>query len=340
MSELRLDDADPTGAREWRALALEASTVFGTPEWLTTWWRHYGGDRTPLATACRDATGKLLGVLPLYAWVRRPLRVLRFVGHGPGDALGPVCRPDARTAVASSLRVLLEQQGASLLVGECMPADEGWSERLGGVVLKREANLTLEFAGQTWDDFFASRSSNFRSSIRSKANRLGKRHRVTYRLADEPASFERDFDQFVALHRSRWPSGSSFTDAEPFHRDFASLASARGWCRLWFLEVDGEARAAWYGFRFAGVDYYYQAGRDPTWDGYSVGLLLHVHTIREAATDGVREYRFLRGDEHFKSRFASHDPQLETIAIGRTLSGKAAIQVSARLPRALLRRLA
>ncbi len=142
-----------------------------------------------------------------------------------------------------------------------------------------------------------------------------------------------------SLHRARWgEAGSEFLRWEPFHRDFASIAAERGWLRLWFLELDDRPAAAWYGFRYAGVESYYQAGRDPALEDESVGSVLLAHTIREAAADGVREYRLLRGAESFKLRFADGDPGLQTFAIGRGVRGRAArIAVAAALRSVRLR---
>ncbi len=50
-----------------------------------------------------------------------------------------------------------------------------------------------------------------------------------------------------------------------------------------------------------------------------------MHTVREAIADGIEEYRFLRGDESFKYRFATADPGLETIAAPRGVMGRAAL---------------
>jgi CelD/BcsL family acetyltransferase involved in cellulose biosynthesis len=273
-------------------------------------------------------------------WSCRPLRVVRFLGHGPGDALGPICRSSDRPAVASALLRALEDWGGGVVIGDELPCDEGWSTLLGAKTLRRDASPVLALDGVTWESLLASKSKNLRYRIHSRERRLADQHRLRYRLAVDPERFGRDFDRLVALHRARWPEGSSFTDAESFHREFAAAAFARGWCRLWLLEVDGEARAAWYGFRFANVESYYQAGRDPRWDRYSLGFLALAHSIREAAADGVREYRFLRGGEDFKYRFASHDPGLETIAVGRGSAGRVAVEAVARLPTPLLRRFA
>jgi len=102
---------------------------------------------------------------------------------------------------------------------------------------------------------------------------------------------------------------------------------------LWFVEANGRAVAAWYGFRYDGAEWYYQAGRDPAWDASSVGFALLVHTIRAAAADGVSEYRFLRGDAPFKRRLATDDLGLEAIAVGRRGPVEAGLAVAGALRR-------
>jgi CelD/BcsL family acetyltransferase involved in cellulose biosynthesis len=339
--ELRLSDLE-LGASddEWGMLAVEAGNVFATPEWMSTWWRHFGDGRRLLLSACRDSTGRLVAVLPLYEWRSRPVRVVRFLGHGPGDALAPVCAASDRKRVATTLDRRLDELDAAILVGETVPGEEGWSGLLDARVLGREASPVLSVNGADWDELLASWSRNLRSQVRSRERKLVDREHARFRLADTPGRLDRDLDVLFALHRQRWPEGSGFGSAEAFHREFARLAFDRGWARLWFLEVDGQARAAWYGFRFANVESYYQAGRDAAWDRHSVGFVLLAHSIREAVGDGVREYRFLRGDEDFKFRFASHDHGLETLALARGALGRAALDVALRLPRPLLRRLA
>ncbi len=75
-----------------------------------------------------------------------------------------------------------------------------------------------------------------------------------------------------------------FLLAEPFHREFATQAFHQGWLRLWFLEIDGKPVAALHGFRFAGADSAYQAGRDPAFRQQPVGFVLLAHAVREALT--------------------------------------------------------
>jgi CelD/BcsL family acetyltransferase involved in cellulose biosynthesis len=80
--------------------------------------------------------------------------------------------------------------------------------------------------------------------------------------------------------------------------------------------------AAWYGWRFADSEWYYQAGRDPRYDDLSLGFVLLAHTVREACVDRVDAYRFLDGAEPYKRRFATEDRRAESVVLGRGASGR------------------
>ena len=303
---------------DWRPLAEASRNVFGTWEWAETWWRHFGAGGELRATI---VPGKV--VLPLYIGRTGPFRLLRFIGHGHADELGPVFAPEGREAATAALRDALSEDGYHLFLGEDMPS--GWSEPLGAKVTERTSNPVLALPESSWDEFLEARSSNFRQQMRKYERKLSREHDVSIRLADDVNRHTADLDILFALHRARWPGSKWFADAEAFHRDFAAVALERGWLRLWILELDGGPAAAWYGFRFQGIDSYYQGGRDPTLSRARLGIVLIIHTVREAIHDGCEEYRFLRGDESFKYRFATSDPGLETLAVPAGAVGRAAL---------------
>ncbi|MEA2423549.1 MAG: hypothetical protein QOF55_2648, partial [Thermoleophilaceae bacterium] len=172
--------------------------------------------------------------------------------------------------------------------------------------------------------------------VRRRERKLRREHEVDVRLSDGDR-LDADLDALFRLHEARWSEGESeaLTGArERFHRDFARRALERGWLRLWVLEADGAPRAAWYGFRFAAMEWYYQSGRDPEWERQSVGFVLMSHTIKQAFDDGMLEYRLLRGGEEYKSRFSSDDPGLETVALPRGAIGRGAL-LAARAARSM-----
>jgi len=308
----------------WTKLAERGRNLFGTWEWASTWWRQFGRDR-PLHLAVVRRKGEPIGLLPLYEWRSRPVRMLRFLGHGPGDELGPVGDPDDGVLLARALRRSLHRLDAGLLLAEQLPRGQDWGALLGGRRLAEEASPVVRFGPGGWEAYLGARSANFREQVRRRARKLGRERRVAYRFSDGSDSLDRDLDTLFRLHAARWSGApTNFLADAAFHRAFAPVAVEQGWVRLWFLEVDGEAVAALYGFRFAGTESYYQAGRDPAWNDYRVGFVLLAHAIRQAAEDGVTEYRLLRGAEDYKLRFAVADPGLETVALARgPLSGAA-----------------
>jgi CelD/BcsL family acetyltransferase involved in cellulose biosynthesis len=322
MSDLQLEPlGDLESAREtWEPLAERSGNVFSTWEWASSWWQAFGAERPLLLTAVRDGAGDPVGILPLYRSSRRPVRTVRFIGHGPADQLGPVCDATRMDEVMVALRQGLAARTFpwGLFIGERLPGGHDWHSVLGARTLGRESSPVMRTEGKSWDEFLASRSKNFREQVRRRERKLAREHELNYRLTT-PDRFETDFDTLVRLHDSRWGEGSdAFTGTlEAFHRDFARRALERGWLRLWVMEVNEAPVAAWYGYRFGGAESYYNSGRDRAWDNYRVGFVLLVHTMREAFDDGMREYRMLRGGEEYKSRFATDDAGVETVALSR-----------------------
>jgi len=108
-------------------------------------------------------------------------------------------------------------------------------------------------------------------------------------------------------------------------------------------EISGEPVAAWYGVRFAGSEWYFQAGRVPHFDDFSLGFVLLVHTIREACEAGLEAYCFLAGGEEYKWRFANDDPGSESRVItSGAFAGAAALGIStaSKMPGPVKRRIA
>jgi CelD/BcsL family acetyltransferase involved in cellulose biosynthesis len=322
---------------EWNALASETRNLFASWEWASLWWKRHGSSGTLLAHACRADDGRLVGILPLYLSRRGPFRVVRFIGHDEADQLGPICQSDHRSEVAHVLRRVLDDARADVFLAERLPREEGWDALLDATELTSEPSPVVHFDAPSWDEHLRTRSRNFRDQARRRERRLSERYDARFRLVTDLESLDRDLGTLFSLHAARWSeTRTNFSDAEAFHREFAALALERGWLRLWLLELDGEPRAAIHGFRFGDVESFYQSGRDPSFDGDSVGFVLLLHAIREALGDGMSEYRLLRGGEAYKSRFANEDREVTTLATTRTRVSRAALgtAVTARRSRA------
>ena len=288
---------------------------------MTTWWDVFGGQGSLRCFSCRSPDGRLAALLPMYVCAGVSGRELRFLGHGLADSLGPVCAARDRPAVADAFRRVLRERRNEFeyFIGNDLPEAHGWGHALGAQTVRRTASPVLRTGGQNWNSFLKTRSANFRQQARRRERTLVRDHALRYRLADDPQRLDADFSELLRLHEARWGGVSrTFSGKRAgFHRAFAARALERKWLRLWFAELEGRPAAAWYGFRYAGAEWFYQAGRDRRYDALSLGFVLLSHTIRAALDDGIREYKFLRGDEAYKQRFVNNNDPLETVTLAR-----------------------
>jgi CelD/BcsL family acetyltransferase involved in cellulose biosynthesis len=346
-SFIGVEDSDDLDSlrEDWTRLAAETGNVFATWEWNELWCRHYGRERRLRVAVSRRDDGEIDAIVPLFVWSERPLRILRLIGHGHGDRLGPICRHDDAETAERALRLALAAEPYDLFVGDWVAGDRNWAGVLGGRVVRRTGYPILRCQDGSWDELLAAQSQSFRKKLRSSRNRLERDHDVSYRYTDS-ATLERDLDAAFRLHRARFREHpcNFCGEHESFQREFAALALERGWLRLLLLEVDGEPVGAKYGFFFQNAYFAYQSGRDPAWERESVGFLLEVENIRRTLEEGA-DYRFLGGEEHHKYRYPTEDPRLETVASPASARGHvAAVALDAlwRLPggQGVLRRVA
>jgi CelD/BcsL family acetyltransferase involved in cellulose biosynthesis len=309
----------------WDGLTANGANIFATWEWNDLWWRHYGrGRRLRVAVARRE--GEVVAIVPLYVWSGRPLRMVRLIGHGHGDRLGPICEGEEPETAERALCDALRAVPHDLFVGDWLAGGRGWAEALGGRVLRTTGYPILELEGRSWEEILARTSPRFRKNVRQSRNRLERHHSVRFRYPDVD-TLEGDLDTLFGLHRARFGEheGCHFCgEYEAFQREFATLAFEREWLRLLLLELDGEPVAAEFGFLFHDVYFAYQGARNPVWDKESVGFVVEVETIRRTLAEGAVEFRFLGGEEAYKYRYATDDPRLETVLAGRTRRGRLA----------------
>lgn len=316
---------------DWRRLAELRGNAFVTPEWFRAWHRHYGRSAAPFVLVVRAGGAELRGLMPLTLVRRGRAKILHFAGWNHGDHFHPVCAEEAQDEIAeAAMRALPAHLHRVSLLLDNVSAEASWWRDLaplrpgfGAVHLRQSSLPYIPMRGSTWQDYLASRSRNFRSQAGRRRRNLERGHEVRFRRSEDPSHIEADMDTFFELHDARWAvrSGSSLAGERPraFHLDFARAAQARGWLRLWFLEIDGVPAAAWYGWRVGGRYAYYSAGFSEEWAEAGVGGLLLGHTIESAFSEAAEEYDMLLGDEPYKLRFASAERRVQTVALAPRL---------------------
>jgi CelD/BcsL family acetyltransferase involved in cellulose biosynthesis len=324
---------DAVPRAEWTRLAVGAGNIFATPEWLCAWWRWYGGGREALIGLVRS-DAEIVAIVPLYIWWNGGLPILRFIGHGVSDRLGPISPPLTDRSAAEAIQRAFDAIPLRrfILLAELVAGQEQFGGLVGARTLYTDASPLLHVRDASWDDFLKGRGSNFRQQLRRFPRKLAELGTVSYRLASDPLTLDQDLDTLFDLHRRRWDGATTpFLLAAGLHRDIAACALRRGWLRLWFLEIDRKPVAAYYGFRVGGVEMAYQGGRDPTLTKYPLGFVLLSHAVREAMTAGITEYHLLRGGEGYKARFANTDLGLETSAVARGVDARLVLAAASAL---------
>ena len=107
----------------------------------------------------------------------------------------------------------------------------------------------------------------------------------------------------VAQHTYQRGLGTGFFNDRDFQERLALFAK-RGILRVTLLEIDGRARAFWFGTIHRGVFHSSETGYDPALRQYEVGTLMFVRMADALANESVQRLDFGIGDALYKARFA------------------------------------
>jgi CelD/BcsL family acetyltransferase involved in cellulose biosynthesis len=304
-------------APEWPRLVDERhpGAGFRSFAWIGAWWRSQQHGRAPHVLTAREG-GALCGILPLYS-EPTPLggRRLRLMADGVvgSDYQGALAAPGRAAEVARAFAAHLERLADPL---ELDDLDEG--DPLVAAFATGRARIEprhtcphVRVAG----DF----AEYLRALPDGVGPQLARRRRwlercAGYRIEElrTPDDVERGLDVLWALHRRRWAleGGSDAlslgdTRVEQFHRAAGRALAELGWARIYLMHVQGQPRAALYGFRHGDRFAFYQAGHEPEWRPRSVGTVLLGHVIAQCFAERLCEFDFLRGTEAYKLKWAN-----------------------------------
>lgn len=294
----------------WDQLAAPIANPFSSWLFAELWCRHLAPQR-PLHVRAVAQGGVTVALLPLVEIDG----TLRFIGYGDGDLLGPVAAPEHQVLALTELAAWALHGGHRLIADE-VPASR--AAALGGAVRRTTPLPVIDVPPGGFPELLASRSRNLRESVSRRRRRLERAHDVTVRAANAQ-SLERDLDTLMTLHHARWGRASTVFSGPrvAFHRELAYAALSRGWLRLRLLELDGRPVAATYGFRVGQAEWFYQTGRDPAFEGASVGVVLFAATVRAACEEGAREFWLGRGDQRYKRSWATRDAAVQSVLVER-----------------------
>jgi CelD/BcsL family acetyltransferase involved in cellulose biosynthesis len=330
-------------AQHWNRLHEETPTasVFTSWVWQFQWWQLYGGER-PLRLLVALEAGEPVGILPLYIHTIRvlgvPVRLLRFVGTGADtnpDDLGPVLAPVRESEIARQLsRAALRVAGVDVVVGSDIDPRSPFGRALeqaaadAGRACLAHAGERIAYVDlpENWSKFMQSLGSDRRTRLRGARRKAAAAHEVRFFVWSDAARLDEGIDRLVELHRRRWAAAGgseSFQSAEyvEFHRRIIKASFARGWLRLYCLELDGEIAAITYCYRFRNRVFLMQAGFDPAQARCNPGKVLLGHALEHAIGEGNTVFDFLRGEHRYKDQLATGHRTTNCVRVFRATPG-------------------
>jgi len=324
-------------AAEWNALLDESVThvPFLRHEYLNAWWQTHGGGEWPqakLAIVTARREGALVGVAPLfYATNRQGKPALLLLGSIEiSDYLDLIVRPADLDEFTRQLLPFLA--GAALppwqdldfynlldsspVLGalEAAGAAQGWSYACE--TLQQAPYIPLP---GDWETYLAGIDKKQRHEIRRKMRRAEEMGAaVQVRFAADPARFEADVEDFMALMAQDPEKAAFLTPAMRQHmRLVTGCAFELGCLQLAFLEINGEKAAAYLSFDYLDRMWVYNSGVDRRFIVYSPGWVLLGHLLKWANEHGRSEFDFMRGNEDYKYRFGGIDRHVVRAVITR-----------------------
>ena len=316
-------------AGRWNALLKEtgSDSVFLTWEWVYTWAKHYL-EEGQLWIVLVFKNDELIGIAPFCLRPRVTemitVREMRFLGSddvGSTELDFIVRRKHKATALRAIYRYLHEEVSAAwdLLTLSDVPAESSSIDLCEHLV--GEAGRVIEVVGMTvepfinlrdgLEHFLASLSGNERSNLRRKQRHLEGLGNVAYERVSSTQDVEKAMDLLIELHQMRWRqkgAGGVFADdrRRSFHREIARAFSEKGWLRMDFLRLDGEAIAGVYGYAYGDRYSFYLPGLNPNVAARSSpGILLLFRCVEQAVSEGYKEFNLLTGAADYKMAWAT-----------------------------------
>lgn len=325
----------------WDALLSQYphATTFSTWEWLSCWWRCFGGNRQLLMLALFDSSS-LVGLAP-FAISKESvgsvsLRVLRLMGDGSGDSdnLDFLVRPGLELIFSRAILQFLRQRprrwDVSLLntLPSISPIASCLRELLNSsswTCFHYSSTCSRVPLSDSWESYSETLDSQDRKNLTRYTRRLQARHATHIYRCPDAEQLPRCLDALYRLHQERWravglPGTFAQTQRRQFYTHLSRLLLARGCLDLWVMELDRQIAAVQFGFRYGQTVFQLQEGYDHERASDRVGFVLRGEVLKRLISEGIRTYDFLGGDDAYKARWGARKGQYQNIHFAPSLT--------------------
>ena len=301
--------------RAARSMSLSSAFVGG-------WWVDHAATGQSVLLCCFDGDDFIGGAaFQIDAIGRGPLGIerVRMLGQGPlaPDHLDVVAAPEHQQAVAREVVAWLRRPGNRIVDLDGLAAEGELAQLLiaGG-------SSVIDRVGAPWAPlpadggaYMAERPGQLRSTAKRTTKRLEQAGASIRQVESKDAA--RALADLARLHDGRWSDDSDFLTLWATFTKAATAGLADGSVRITELvAADGDVMASELDLVAGSSLELYQAGRSTDRDWRGAGTMLKAAVISAACSDGFTGYDLLRGDEPYKSDWATERRELLRIRFG------------------------
>jgi len=311
----------------WNELLQQCpdNDIFLTWEWLFHWWKHYGGDKKLRILLIKERD-KILGIAPFMQSRYRigwfSVNVLENICSENCDYSGIILTEKKHESIALLMDYLARIIKDEKLIIRIyhIPENSVFLSILREQYPSHSDSLFLNEKiisfcpyielPATFEEYFNALSKKKRANVRRARRSLEQDHVVEFRNYSEDDDLRSQLQVLFEFHQKRWQEKniiSKFTTSEArgFYMDVSQAFIKNKWLNFSFLNVDGKTVSAEWGFDYNKESYYMSGAFDLHYSGYSLGTLHLMKLVENAIQNGQRKFDFLKGDQAYKSRWAT-----------------------------------
>ncbi|MDQ2842606.1 MAG: GNAT family N-acetyltransferase [Acidobacteriota bacterium] len=299
-------------------------TPFQTPEWLFTWWKHFGSGQLRVFVF-RDGSGKFVGVVPcfLHKWEER--RQLTLLGSGISDYLEPPIALEHRRGAMDCLREYLVGDSGWDVCNWQDLANDSFLENIGPkaeLILEHRPDLPCSeiLVDRCFSEFWAGRPAGLRRNVRRYSDKARQIAMPEFRVS--PSYDEECLESLIRLHSARWREQGELgtiaaNGSATFLRDVTKEFARQNSLLFFSLRLEGEIAAVILSFPYRNVLFSYLSAFDPEYSALGLGRILLYEAVRYTFEQNYSAWNFLRGSEPYKFDWGAREIPKSRLLITR-----------------------
>ena len=311
----------------WAQLAARSSRPASQPGWMIPWWHHARTAGAILRMVVVLEKNVLVGVGPFFLdQAHCGTTCARLLAAPASYRTEPLAAPGHEATVAASIAGALARSRPrpSILHLEAVPSDSVWPSALAHgwpgrgpawtFAEKTESAPTLSLTGQSFQEWFASKSRNFRQQMR-RAQRQLDRAGAQVRVVEDVAHLRRALADLCRLHHARWDwrGGPGVVLDDRMKRMLQEAAEEllpSGGLRIVEIELAGRAVSSHLFIAAGGEVSYWLGGFDDAWASQHPSMVALLAAIKDAWSREGRRFDLNGGAQPYKYRFSNAEDTL------------------------------